>query len=114
VALAHSKRARTNPTKNEAGATFPLVFIYDSVMPQMFLQNLCQIAAESPNSSHTFSVDSTGFFVLQFVWCRICAALAHCKRAHISPTKNEAGAVSHLFLLQISFACWTSWSCFQE
>jgi hypothetical protein len=35
---------------------------------------------------------------MRFVQCRICVALAHSKRAHVSPTKNEAGAAFPLVL----------------
>jgi hypothetical protein len=58
----------------------------------MFLWSLHRNAAESTNGSHIFAADSAGFSVLRFVWCRICAALVHSKRAHANPTKNESGA----------------------
>jgi hypothetical protein len=56
----------------------------------MFLWNLHQSAAESPNSSNIFSVDSAEFFVLRFVQCRTFAPPVHLKRAHI----GSAGFVS--------------------
>jgi hypothetical protein len=65
----------------------------------MFLWSLHQNAAESPNGSTIFATDSAGFFVLRFIQCGICVALAHSKRARVSPTKNEAGATFPLVSL---------------
>jgi hypothetical protein len=70
-------------------------------MPQTFLQNLHQNAAEFQNGSNIFAVDSAGFLCCDLFSAEL-AHPAHSKRAHASSTKNDEMRLvllSHLFAL---------------